>query len=67
MNRKIHPLLKDTCEIFKKDDPVLYKKTNYLVHKATKNAKREFQNKLEAQIDQTDARQMWNSLNTIAS
>lgn len=42
-------------EIYKKDDRALYKNAKYNLHKCIRDAKRGFQNKLEAQFNQVAA------------
>ncbi|XP_072372170.1 uncharacterized protein [Scyliorhinus torazame] len=60
LNREIDSLLKDRSEAFKSDDPDLYRKSRYDLHKAIRDAKREYQTKLESQ---TDSRRLWQGLN----
>lgn len=45
------------------DDPAL-KIANYNLHQAITSVTREFQNKLEAQFNQADAKQLWQGHNT---
>ncbi|XP_072362773.1 uncharacterized protein [Scyliorhinus torazame] len=62
LNREIDSLLKDRSEAFKADGPDLYKKSRYDLRKAIRNAKREYQTKLESQ---TDSRRLWQGRNNI--
>ncbi|XP_072329131.1 uncharacterized protein [Scyliorhinus torazame] len=62
LNREIDSLLKDRSEAFKTDDPDLYKKSRFNLRKAKRDAKREYQTKLESQ---TGSRRLWQGLNNI--
>ncbi|XP_072358730.1 uncharacterized protein [Scyliorhinus torazame] len=62
LNHEIDSLLKDRSEAFKTDDPDLRKKSRYDLRKAIRDAKREYQTKLESQ---TDSQQLWQGLNNI--
>lgn len=65
MYRVIWSRLKFTSQAFEKDDIDLYKKVMYDYHNSIRDAKVEFKDKLQAQLIQADARQLWQGLNTI--
>eukprot|EP00061_Rhincodon_typus_P014721 g41951.t1 len=65
MNREIHCLLKIRCVAFKLNDSALYIESRYELHKAIRDAKRQYWTKLEAQTNHMDTRCLWQGLNNI--
>ncbi|XP_051888928.1 uncharacterized protein LOC127579910 [Pristis pectinata] len=61
MNWEIHSLLKSRTAAFKSGDPDLHKKSRYDLWKAIRNAKRQYQFKIESQT----SRQLWQGLNAV--
>eukprot|EP00061_Rhincodon_typus_P016296 g44431.t1 len=59
INREIHCLLKTKRVAFKLDIPELYRKSRYDLHNAIRDAKRQYQTKLEAQTNHADSRCLW--------
>eukprot|EP00061_Rhincodon_typus_P006988 g28206.t1 len=54
MNLEIHSLLKSTSEAYRLGNPDLYRKFRYNLCKAIRDAKRQYQTKLETQTNHTD-------------
>eukprot|EP00061_Rhincodon_typus_P007493 g29244.t1 len=65
MNQEIHALLKTRHAAFKSGDPDQHRKSRYDLCKAIREAKKQYQTKLEAQTYQTDSRYLWQSLSNI--
>eukprot|EP00061_Rhincodon_typus_P012373 g38067.t1 len=65
MNQEIHRLLKSRRVAFKLEDLNLYKKSRYDLCNAIRDAKRQYQTKLEAQTNQMDMCRQWLGLHDI--
>eukprot|EP00061_Rhincodon_typus_P017941 g46883.t1 len=65
MNQEIRLLLKTRHAAFRSDDPDLYRRSRYDLRKATREVKRQYRTKLEAQANHTDTRHLWQGLHNI--
>ncbi|XP_060703504.1 uncharacterized protein LOC132830055 [Hemiscyllium ocellatum] len=65
MNSEIHSLLKSRSEAFKSGDPDLYKKSRYDLRKAIRDAKRQYQTKLESQTNHMNISNLWQGLHDL--
>eukprot|EP00061_Rhincodon_typus_P013827 g40440.t1 len=65
MNQEIYSLLKTRHAAFKSGDKDQYRKSRYDLHKAIREAKRQYQTKLDAQTYQKDSCHLWQGLNDI--
>eukprot|EP00061_Rhincodon_typus_P017699 g46509.t1 len=63
MNQQVHSLLKTRCAAFNLGDPGQYRKSRSDIHKAIREAKRQYHTKLEAQTYQTDSHCLWQGIN----